>query len=127
MPIESGYFLNLRQLLNIMQKLDKEAFKKKIDLLIKKMTAEVADLEDLAKPIAPENSIGRVSRMDAINNKGVTEAALRNKKSRLGALVTAKLRLDSEDFGYCKNCKNLIQEARLMYLPESDYCVRCAR
>ena len=110
-----------------MQTLDKEAFKQKIDLLIGKMQVEIKDLEELTKPISPENSIGRVSRMDAINNKGVSEAALRTKKSRLGALITAKNRLDTEGFGYCQNCKRPIQEARLMFLPESNFCVGCAR
>ena len=110
-----------------MQTLDKEAFKKKIDILIGKMQDEIKGLEELTKPISPENSIGRVSRMDAINNKGVSEAALRTKKSRLGALITAKNRLDTEGFGFCQNCKRPIQEARLMFLPESNFCVGCAR
>jgi DnaK suppressor protein len=110
-----------------MQELDKAAFKKKINILIDKMQIEIKDLEELTKPISPENSIGRISRMDAINNKGVSEAALRTKKSRLGALITAKERLNTEGFGFCENCKKPIQEARLMFLPESDFCVRCAR
>lgn len=35
-------------------------------------------LEDSCKPIAPDVAIGRISRMDAINNKSVMEASLRN-------------------------------------------------
>ena len=38
------------------------------------------DYKEITKPIAPENAIGRISRMDAINNKSVTEAALRQAK-----------------------------------------------
>ena len=34
-------------------------------------------------PIAPENAIGRVSRMDAINNKSVNEAALKKAEIKL--------------------------------------------
>lgn len=38
----------------------------------------VEKFRDLTKPIAPENSIGRVSRMDAINNKSVNDSTLEN-------------------------------------------------
>ena len=43
---------------------------------IEKTKQSILNLEELTKPIAPENAIGRVSRMDAINNKSVNEAAL---------------------------------------------------
>lgn len=36
----------------------------------------VEKFKEITKPIAPENSIGRVSRMDAINNKGVKDSTL---------------------------------------------------
>ena len=38
---------------------------------------KIIEYSELCKPIPPENSIGRISRMDAINNKSVIEAALR--------------------------------------------------
>ena len=45
---------------------------------------------ELCKPIPPQNSIGRISRMDAINNKSVTEAALRQAKKEMYALDIIK-------------------------------------
>ena len=39
---------------------------------------KITEYTELCKPIAPENAIGRISRMDAINNKSVVEAALKN-------------------------------------------------
>jgi len=39
--------------------------------------------KELTNPIAPENAIGRVSRMDAINNKSVNEAALKKAEINL--------------------------------------------
>ena len=41
---------------------------------------KITEYTELCKPIAPENAIGRISRMDAINNKSVIEAALRKQK-----------------------------------------------
>ena len=49
--------------------------REKIQTLIEKFEKEMAQMEDATKPISPENSIGRVSRMDAINNKSVMEAS----------------------------------------------------
>ena len=41
---------------------------------------KILEYSELSKPISPENAIGRISRMDAINNKSVVEAALRESK-----------------------------------------------
>jgi len=105
---------------------DREALKKKIAVAIDKKEIEIASLEELTKPISPENSIGRVSRMDAINNKSVAEASLRSNRNRLSKLKIALTRVDHPDFGDCVFCNNPIQTARLMYMPESSRCVRCA-
>ncbi len=105
---------------------DKQELKEKIIAMIAKSEKDVIDLEEMSAPVSPENSIGRVSRMDAINNKSVMEAALRNKKSKLGKLRLALKNIDNADFGICKDCKNPIQAARLIYMPESTQCIRCA-
>ena len=42
---------------------------------IDKTKVSIQHYKELTKPIAPENAIGRISRMDAINNKSVNEAA----------------------------------------------------
>lgn len=87
---------------------------------------KISKLEQDTKPISPENSIGRVSRMDAINNKSVAEAGLRSAKRKLSNLEKAYIKIDNPDFGQCTMCKNPIPAPRLMYMPESTRCVRCA-
>lgn len=105
---------------------ERAKLKTKIKAAIVKTTAEVERLEEATKPIAPENAIGRVSRMDAINNKGVSEAALRSARRKLTNLKMALTKIDAENFGVCTRCKRPIAPARLMYMPESTKCVRCA-
>ena len=107
---------------------DKERIelKRKIEAEIIKSEKDIAEIEKLTQPITPENSIGRVSRMDAINNKSVMEAALRTKKAKLTKLRVAQSKIDDKDFGLCAFCKRPIQPMRLMYMPESTRCVRCA-
>jgi DnaK suppressor protein len=48
---------------------DRKVLRKKINEEIVKVKAAIVPLLDATKPISPENSLGRVSRMDAINNK----------------------------------------------------------
>lgn len=105
---------------------DRKALREKINEEIAKIEAAIIPLLDATEPISPENSLGRVSRMDAINNKGVAEAALRSAKTKLSKLQLALKKVDNPDFGNCSMCKNPIRPARLMYMPESTKCVRCA-
>lgn len=100
--------------------------KEKILLAMQETKKRILQLEDATQPVAPENSIGRVSRMDAINNKSVAEATLRTARKKLSNLEIAINRVDDPDFGYCSRCKKPIQIARLMFMPQSTRCIRCA-
>ena len=105
---------------------ERKQLKDRITVLISEGEHEIQMLEEHVQPISPENSLGRISRMDAINNKGVAEASMRNKKKKLTKLKMALGHIDDEGFGICEDCKRGIQAARLMYMPESTKCVRCA-
>jgi len=109
-----------------MKKEDRDKLRVKIKETIESLSKEIVRLEEATKPISPENSIGRVSRMDAINNKSVSEASLRSSKRKLSSLRVALNNIDLPGFGSCSMCKNPIPPARLMYMPESTRCVRCA-
>jgi len=87
----------------------------------------VEKYRELTQPIAPENAIGRVSRMDAINNKSVNEAALKKAELKLNNLKVALTRIDDSDFGICVRCKNPIPLGRILLLPQAITCVNCAR
>lgn len=109
-----------------MKQEERKLLKKQIKEKIKKQTLEIAQLEESAQPVSPENAIGRISRMDAINNQGVLEASIRNRKRKLGKLQLALSKINNSDFGICSRCKNPIQPQRVILMPESDKCVNCA-
>lgn len=93
----------------------------------KRTTSQIEELEELTRPIAPENAIGRVSRMDAINNRSVNEEALRKARKRLQQLKNNRERLAKGTIEECTNCGQAIQAKRLIYMPESHTCIPCAR
>jgi|TARA_B100000768_G_scaffold165087_1_gene167434 DnaK suppressor protein len=100
---------------------------KKLNNEIKITKNKIAEYTEICKPIAPENSIGRISRMDAINNKSVVEAVLREAKNKMNQLKIMQNKIKSTDFGSCIKCKKHIPFERLMIRPHSTFCVNCAQ
>ena len=94
---------------------------------IKKTQVLIEEYKELTKPIAPENAIGRISRMDAINNKSINEAALRKAENKLKNLEMALSNVDEPEFGKCAKCKQQIPIQRIMLMPQSRFCVNCAK
>ncbi len=106
---------------------DLEIIRTRLNSKIERTKKKIAHMEDMTQPIAPENSIGRISRMDAINNKSVMEAALRTARKELEAMQDALRKITrGEPFGLCKKCNNPIPVPRLLLMPGSPYCVNCA-
>ena len=92
----------------------------KTELLIK-------EYQEITKPIPPDVAIGRISRMDAINNKSVTEAAMRQAEEKLRNLQRVSSKINDKDFGICLKCQKPIPLGRMLIRPESLYCVNCAK
>lgn len=110
-----------------MDKTQLEAVQKQLNHEIKTTQEKINEYRVLCKPIAPENSIGRVSRMDAINNKSVVEAALRSAKEKMKQLKFMQNKIKDPDFGICKKCNQKIPFGRIMIQPHSKFCVNCAQ
>lgn len=91
-----------------------------------KLEQKIETLRELTQPISPDDSIGRVSRMDAINNKSVNEAALRASENKMKNVLLGIERFGSPEFGKCRNCGKPIPFGRLMVMPGSSTCVGCA-
>lgn len=110
-----------------MNKLDLIDIKEKVLQEIEKTEKSIKDYRELTKPISPENAIGRISRMDAINNKSVAEAALRQVEGKLKNLHFVLDSMHEKEFGLCLKCKNPIPLGRILLMPQSRYCVNCAQ
>lgn len=109
-----------------MNEADRKVLREKIEYNLSQLEGDIDELKEMVKPIAPENAIGRISRMDAINNKSVNEAALRKAELRFHALSQALEDIDQPEFGTCVNCGENIPIGRLLLQPQSKSCVRCA-
>jgi DnaK suppressor protein len=101
-------------------------FKSIIKSEIEKTKKLISEYRELTQPVAPDDAIGRVSRMDAINNKSVTESALRRYEEKLKNLNYMLEKANTPDFGICVSCGTTIPIQRLIVRPESLKCVDCA-
>ncbi|MCG8563656.1 MAG: TraR/DksA C4-type zinc finger protein, partial [Desulfobacterales bacterium] len=94
---------------------------------IQEMEKKIEAFTQLSKPVAPDNAIGRLTRMEALNSKGINEASLAGARDALRALEDALARVDDPDFGYCRHCEEPIAPKRLRIMPETPFCTACAQ
>jgi DnaK suppressor protein len=101
-------------------------FQKLIHETLKTLTLEVENMKEMTRPISPDNAIGRLSRLEAMNEKSINEASLRNLEMRILLLNQALKRIDDDQYGECLLCEQEILENRLKVLPEATMCINCA-
>ena len=79
-----------------------------------------------AKPVQLDQSaMGRVSRIDAIQQQKMVAANRRRQKIRLQQCTAALKALEEEEYGNCRRCDEPISLKRLRVRPESPVCLKC--
>ena len=74
-----------------------------------------------------QQSVGRLSCMDAIQQQSMDLAREERRKARLAMLAAALHRLDKDEFGYCLACGEDISRQQLEIDPAVTLCVDCQR
>jgi DnaK suppressor protein len=73
-----------------------------------------------------QDSVGRLSRMDAMQQQAMAQAQERRRSAERVRIKAALERLDEGDWGYCTTCGSDIAPARLMHDPSVLTCIGCA-
>lgn len=105
---------------------EKEQLKLKMEGKVKELTVSIAELKAASKPLGLDSAIGRLSRMDYINNKAISESQITKAESDLFALNRWLSLYDTPKFGKCARCGNEININRLLLIPASSRCISCA-
>ena len=74
-----------------------------------------------------QQSVGRLSRMDALQNQAMAKATQTRRDVLAPRLRAALVRIDEGEFGYCEDCGDEIVPDRLRLDPAATRCVSCAR
>lgn len=73
-----------------------------------------------------QTSVGRLSRMDALQGQAMARERLRRRELELEKIIAALRRIESEDYGYCLHCDEEIAIRRLEFDPATPLCIDCA-
>lgn len=102
-------------------------FRPRLEAALAELMAEHdATAEGRAPVQLDQQSVGRLSRMDAMQMQQMALAADRQRKARTSRIRNALDWMERGEFGACVACGNDIPEARLEADPSVPMCVACA-
>ncbi|HET7321424.1 MAG TPA: hypothetical protein VFI96_02945 [Longimicrobiaceae bacterium] len=72
-----------------------------------------------------QSAVGRLSRIEAIQNQGLTRSLKDRERQRFDDVADALRRLQEGSYGLCTSCHGAIDFERLLVFPETRTCGRC--
>jgi len=73
-----------------------------------------------------QTSVGRLSRMDALQGQAMSQEQERRRELELKKIAAALRRIESGEYGDCLRCGEAIAAARLELDPAATLCIDCA-
>lgn len=115
--------------------MEEKAYHELIARLRPRLEAELEDIDRLDEENAAwsapveldQQSVGRISRVDAMQMQAMAQAVQRRRAARRVLIQNALKRIDEGAFGYCAECGEEIASGRLNADPTFACCVGCAR
>jgi DnaK suppressor protein len=100
--------------------------------LLQRRLAELEELDRIsAEGRAPvtlqQDAVGRLSRMDAMQQQAMAQAEGRRRRAERVRIGAALKRIDESEWGYCLQCGEAIAEGRLRHDPAVPTCLSCAK
>lgn len=92
---------------------------------LEELRGTLASMKESARPVDLNDPIGRLSRMDAIQQQQMALNAKKQLEINLQLVDAALARLKKGEFGYCLKCEEEIDEKRLLAKPEAAFCTNC--
>lgn len=76
-------------------------------------------------PDLDQSAVGRLSRIEALQNQGMTQTLQERERLQLEQVLKALERIDAGTFGFCTDCRSPIRYERLLVFPEALNCANC--
>jgi len=102
------------------------AIRQKIDQRIEELENLLGEDSEETKPIEPDVSIGRLSRLDSMQMQQMALEQHRRQEAELQKLKEAFSRIEDGSYGQCVMCRQPIAPARLEAQPDAILCISCA-
>lgn len=102
-------------------------FQERLQQLRRELLETAESSREASQPVKLDQaSVGRLSRMDAMQGQAMALESKRRRELLLRRVVAALARIDSGDYGYCLDCDEDIARARLETDPAATLCIACA-
>ncbi|MAV08737.1 MAG: hypothetical protein CMO53_01525 [Verrucomicrobiales bacterium] len=101
-------------------------FRKRLEELEREIREDMDANPEDSGVVELDSSIGRLSRMDALQNQQMALELKRRQENQLLRIENAFKRLAKGHYSLCGKCKKPIEEDRLEVFPDTVSCVRCA-
>lgn len=99
---------------------------KQLTFLKSQLSDQLNAAEEDSQPVQLDQQlVGRLSRMDAMQQQQMAVASRQHVKDHLRGVMLALQAIESEDYGYCSDCAKSIGFARLSVRPEALLCLAC--
>jgi DnaK suppressor protein len=108
--------------------IDADAFQRLLQGRRAELEAEERASEEARAPVTlDQESVGRLSRIDAMQVQAMALAHSRRRQQELAAIEAALRRIEEGEYGWCLTCGEAIAEPRLRLNPTVAACIACAR
>jgi len=101
-------------------------FRKRLEELEREIREDMDANSEDSGVVELDSSIGRLYRMDALQNQQMALELKRRQENQLLRIENAFKRLAKGQYGLCGKCKKPIEEDRMEVFPDTVTCVRCA-
>jgi DnaK suppressor protein len=105
---------------------DQNKYKKYLEEALDEVGKYLESSEDAAAAVAPDKGLGRLSRMEAMQDQQLVMEMRRRKKRQLVEIKLAISRLEMGNYGNCVFCGKEISPERLEVAPEVQTCMSCS-
>ncbi|MDB9840153.1 TraR/DksA family transcriptional regulator [Planktomarina temperata] len=103
-------------------------YKEPIEQQLEELTAEDVLGQSAQKTVElNQQSVGRLSRMDALQSQAMAQEQQRRRDALKQALQAALRRLSEDEFSYFMECGGEIEEVRLLANPTVLKCMACIK
>jgi DnaK suppressor protein len=90
------------------------------------MEIDAAASDNRAAVVLDQTSVGRLSRMDAMQQQAMANATSQRRQSQIAQAKAALQRIEENEFGYCLECGEEIANKRIIHNPSVATCITCA-
>lgn len=103
-----------------------DRFRLRLETMLAELQATVGEKTDSTATVQLDTSIGRISRIDAIQSQQIALGLKARQQQSIQRVTTALQAIRDGRYGQCRRCKGPIALERLDAQPDAVLCIRCA-